>query len=130
MKQLLVLKLVRSDDLLTSWGHQPVNELLSGYCLDERMLLWVNENHAILIYKFRISLHKNLQPPSIIKGDPGATIAERIGLHGRSGVQGRPHALTQFAIPLPAGLRHVHAGGLPDFQLLAMGTTVIAARGK
>ena len=95
-----------------------------------RMFGRIDQHDAVLVEQLLIAFDHDHQIAAIPERQPGATVSERVSIHGRGRVQRRSHTGSGFAIPgAIAGLR-VDAGGFPQAQFCGMRTAFVAARCK
>src|SRR5450631_3639946 len=126
-EKLLALDLVRGDSRLARGRDEPVDEFLPELLLHVRMLRGIHQHHAVLVEELRIALDEDHELAAILEGEPRAAVGERIGVHARGGIEGRPHPGAGLAIPGTFGLDPRH---LPVAQLRGVRAALVGARGE
>jgi hypothetical protein len=75
-----------------------------------------------------VAFHCDHQVAPVLEGQPGAAVGEQVRAHAGSGVQRRPHALPDLAIPASLVMSDVDRRGLPQLELGEMRAAAVPAR--
>ena len=95
------------------------------------MLCRVEQDHVVAIEKARIAFDQHDEIALVAKAQPGAAIADRIGVHRLRGIQRRTHAAADVAVPGPtAGFGGIDPRHTPEAMFECVGAALVAARDK
>src|ERR1700676_4739978 len=113
-EQLLAIDLVAGDRGLAFRRDQPVDEGLARVLFQRREFFGFDKHDAVLIEQPLVALDRYFEIAAVLERDPGAAVGQYITVHGTCGVERRPHALPDLAIPGAFAGLDIDTGLLPE----------------
>src|SRR6266851_5622227 len=131
MEELLAPECVSTDGRLTIGGGEPFGEPPRRSLLGFRMLRRVEQNHIVAVQQQGIALDHKGEGAFVVEAEPGATIAQRVGINRRCDIERGAHSAADIAIPgTPAACARIDLGGAPEPLFEGIGAALVAARDK
>ncbi len=95
------------------------------------MLGRIDQHHAVRIEQCLVALQHDGQVTAVLERQPGAAVAQGVGVQRRCGVERLSHSRADFAVPLAAACSdRVDSGLLPRAQLRGMRAALVPARNE